>query len=406
MKILVILPRFPYPLEKGDKLRAYHQIRFLSQRHDIYLFALSHCKVGEASLKEMSQYCKEICVAHISPLSGIFHVVRNFFSVRSLQIGYWDSRMAMKKLHLFARRVKPDVVYAQMVRTLKYASRQPYPKVLDFQDALSMNQERRMMRRKGLHYFFLHYEFKMLRSAEFNASGIFDALTIISERDRDAVPLHKGKEIDIVRNGVDFDYFHALDVEKQYDIVFCGNMQYRPNIDAARFLVLEVMPLVWEKLPNARVMLAGATPKASVRQLAGQLVTVTGSVSDIRPCYAQSRVFVAPMRIGSGLQNKLLEAMSMQIPCVTTPLANDALGAIDGEHLLLGKSADQLADCIIRLLLDEELCKTLSRNANDFIYKHFSWEASVQQLEEILQKAVNIHAEVCPDDDEEELEDE
>ena len=391
MKILVILPRFPYPLEKGDKLRAFHQIRTLAANNEIYLFALSHRRVEEASVQELQKYCKEIRIARISRIGGVFRVLRNFFGVRSLQIGYWDSRKAQRMCRQFDAEVNPDVVYAQMVRTLKYAAHLDRPKVLDFQDALSMNQERRMLTRKGLRYFFLHYEFKMLRSAEYNACSIFDRLTVISEIDSNAIPQHKDTVIDIVRNGVDFDYCRPMQAQKRCDVVFCGNMQYRPNIDAARFLVNEVMPVVWRSHPEALVTIAGATPTAAVRQLASNSVTVTGSVDDIRPCYAQSRVFVAPMRIGSGLQNKLLEAMSMGIPCVTTPLANDSLKAVDGQQVLLGNNAEQLAAAIVRLLDDEAFARTLVGNATQFVNDNFSWKAAGAELETILSQAIEKH---------------
>ena len=404
MKILVVLPRFPYPLEKGDKLRAYNQIRTLAENNEVYLFALSHCKVDESALQEMRKYCKDICVARLSKIIGGLRVIRNLFSVRSLQIGYWDDRRARRRYRDFEAQVQPDVIYAQMVRTMKYVAHSSLPKVLDFQDALSMNVERRMLNHRGLPYFFLHYEFKMLRSAEFNACGIFDRLTIISETDSDAIPQHKHTEIDIVRNGVDFDYFNTQALKhsstqtfnhsgtQAFSIVFCGNMQYRPNVDASQFLVNEVMPIVWRTHPEARVLLAGATPKKAVRQLASDKVTITGSVDDIRPCYASARLFVAPMRIGSGLQNKLLEAMAMGVPCITTPLANASLGAVDGKHLLLAADAESLAAAIIRLLDGESLCQSLVANADTFVHENFSWQSAGKQLESVLQHAIAIHS--------------
>ena len=182
-----------------------------------------------------------------------------------------------------------------------------------------------------------------------------------------------------------------MDTEKSYDVVFCGNMQYKPNVDASRFLVNNIMPIVWKRYPQTRVMLAGATPKPSVRQLAGNRVTVTGSVDDIRPCYAQSRIFIAPMRLGSGLQNKLLEAMSMGIPCITTPIANDSLHATDHHEVLIGTDAQQLADCIIQLLENPDLCKQLADNASVFVRQNFSWEASGLQLESIFLSAIEHH---------------
>ena len=391
MKILVVLPRFPYPLEKGDKLRAYHQIVELSKRNEVYLFAVSHKKVLPEQLEALKPYCREIKVVTPMRLVSYKNVVRNYFFTKSLQMGYWDSQSARRACKTFERKVQPDVLYNQMVRTVPLVARSKCPKVMDFQDALSMNTERRMEQAHGLWHYILHFEFKMLRSTEYNAFKIFDRLTIISESDRDAIPHRQGGNIRVIRNGVDFEYFKPVETEKKYDVVFCGNMQYRPNVDAARYLVEEVMPLVWEHRPDTQVVLAGATPKASVRRLAGPRVTVTGSVDDIRPYYAQSKVFAAPMRLGSGLQNKLLEAMAMGVSCVTTPVANEALGATHGNQIMIGNDAQQLADNIIKLLEDEQLRHTMAARATTFVHEHFSWETNGQALEELLKEAIATH---------------
>ena len=392
MKILVVLPRFPYPLEKGDKLRAYHQIVELSKRHEIHLFAVSHDKVTPEQRAALEPYCRSVSVVTPTRFTAWFNTVRNYFRSKSLQMGYWDSARARRTVKDLARKIQPDVVYNQMVRTVPLVARLPYPKVMDFQDALSMNTERRMEQSRGLWRSILHYEFKMLRSTEYNAFKIFDALTIISETDADAIPHKRNGDIHIVRNGVDFDYFKNEESrmkneesrDSSSDIVFCGNMQYAPNIDAARYLVSDIMPLVWQQRPEAHLVLAGATPVAAVRRLAGPRVEVTGSVPDIRPYYANSRLFIAPMRLGSGLQNKLLEAMAMGVPCVTTPIANEALGATPGTHLLVANSPQELADHILALLADPALAQTLSAAALDFVHQNFSWPAAVQPLEDIF----------------------
>ena len=384
MKILVVLPRFPYPLEKGDKLRAYHQIVELSRRHEIHLFAVSHDKVTLEQRAALEPYCKSISVVTPTRFTAWFNTARNYFRSKSLQMGYWDSARARCTVKDLAKKIQPDVVYNQMVRTVPLVARLPYRKVMDFQDALSMNTERRMERSHGLWRSILHYEFKMLRSTEYNAFKIFDALTIISETDADAIPHKRNGDIHIVRNGVDFDYFVPQSLSKDNDIVFCGNMQYAPNIDAARYLVNDIMPLVWEKRPEARLVLAGATPTSAVRRLAGPHVEVTGSVPDIRPYYAHSRLFIAPMRLGSGLQNKLLEAMAMGVPCVTTPIANEALGATPGTHILVGSSPQELASHILSLLADPAQAQSLSAAALDFVHQNYSWPAAVQPLEDIF----------------------
>ena len=392
MKILVVLPRFPYPLEKGDKLRAYHQIVELSKRHDIYLFCVSHMKVTQESIEALRPYCKDIRVLRLNKVMCAINIVRNWFSSKSLQMGYWNTSHSKRGYKAYEREVQPDVVYNQMVRTMPLVARSKYPKVMDFQDALSMNTERRMERSRGLWHYVLHYEFKMLRSSEYNAFSFFDALTIISEADSEAIPHKKNGEIKIVPNGVDFDFFRpdAVTVPKEHDIVFCGNMSYAPNVSAARYLVEKVMPLVWAKRPSTTLLLAGASPKHSIWRLGLEdRVTVSGWVDDIRTAYASSRLFVAPMLIGSGLQNKLLEAMAMQMPCVTTSLANIPLGATNGDQLLVGDDAETLAEHIVSLLDNTELSTRIADSGHRFVHENYSWSAAVKPLEELLNAVVS-----------------
>ena len=404
MKILVVLPRFPYPLEKGDKLRAYHQIVELSKHNEVYLYCVSHTKVTEAQRAALKPYCREIRVVRLNLLVCAFNVVCNWFASKSLQMGYWNTGRSKRLCRAFAREVQPDVVYNQMVRTMPLVARLPFPKVMDFQDALSMNTERRMELTTGFWHYVLHYEFKMLRSSEYNAFSFFDGLTIISETDSEAIPHKKSGEIRIVPNGVDTDYFNpdfrntdgeaagSMTHKPQYDIVFTGNMSYAPNVDAARYLVEEVMPLVWASCPGAKVLIAGADPRPAVRALANKgpkdSVTVSGRMDDIRTAYTSAAVFVAPMRIGSGMQNKLLEAMAMHRPCVTTSLAASPIGAVAGEHLFVGDSADELASLIAQLMASDEQRDRIANNGFEFVQQHYAWPAAVKPLEELLHAVV------------------
>lgn len=392
MKILVVLPRFPYPLEKGDKLRAYNQIRCLAEEgNEVYLFCVSHIPVSEENIAVMQKYCREVVVVRLNKLVSCKNVLRNFFSSKSIQLGYWDSKHSRRAYKAFEKKVEPDVLYSQMVRTMPLVARSLVPKVMDFQDALSMNMERRMKQyRNGLRHFVFHFEFKMLRSTEYNSFKFFDALTIISESDSEAIPHRKNGEIHIVPNGVDFDYFKPMpDHEKKYDIAFCGNMQYDPNVRTAVFLAEKVMPYVWKTIPNATLLLSGATPVNTVRHLAGDKVFVSGSVDDIRESYASAKVFAAPMQLGSGLQNKLLEALAMKVPCVTSTLANEALGAVPDQDVLIGDNPEEVADHIIDLLQSQQERETLAENGYRFVKSRFSWEVAGKQLNDILLQASN-----------------
>ena len=161
-------------------------------------------------------------------------------------------------------------------------------------------------------------------------------------------------------------------------------MSYHPNVDAACFLAEEIMPLVRQRHPAARLLVAGTTPAPRVLALASAHVEVSGWVSDIRAAYAAARVFVAPMRVGTGLQNKLLEAMAMRLPCVTTPLANNALGGTDGQELRVAEMPSALAACIVGLLDSAATAEALADRGHDFVKTRYNWVGATARLEALL----------------------
>lgn len=379
MKILVVLPRFPYPLDKGDKLRAYHQMVELAKRHEVYLFALSHSRVNHDDYDHLHTICTAVDYCEIHWWESAWGVLKAFISGQPLQVGYWSSRRAQKAYARWEAQVQPDVVYCQMVRTMPTVTGSTCRKVLDYQDALSLNARRRKEQSHGLMRLLLQYEAKALQRTEQQALRFFDATTVIAPADREAI----SPEVHLVPNGVDTEYFH-FPLSTKYTLVFTGNMSYAPNVDAACWLVKEIMPLVWKQQPHGiNVLIAGADPKPAVRALAGPHVAVSGRLPDIREAYASARIFVAPMRIGSGMQNKLLEAMSMGLPCVTTSLAATPLGATPWEHLLVGDTAEEIAEMIVKLTI-KELHDTIADNGHRFVMERYSWAAAVAPLEDIL----------------------
>lgn len=385
MKILVALPRFPYPLDKGDKLRAFHQIRCLSEKNDILLFCVSHKTVPQEHIDILKPYCKAIKIVKPSQLSVGMSILRAFFSIDSLQVsGYWNTKKIRREYSRFEKQQKPDVLFCQMVRTMEWVKKSKVPKLLDFQDCLSKNIERRMYKSKGLAKKILHFEFKMLRSCEYDSFDMYDEFTIISEPDREAIPHRQNDNIKILPNGVDTSYYQPQETEKKYDLLFCGNMHYKPNVDAALFLVNDVMPIMWKSNPNIKVAVAGTNPTKSVKQLASNNVIVTGWVPDMREYYAQSKVFVAPMQIGTGLQNKILEAMAMKVPCITSALANDSLKAENGKQVLVAKKAQEYANYILDILGNETKATSLAEEGHKYVVEKYSWSKYSEDLETML----------------------
>ena len=386
MRIFVILSRVPYPLEKGDKLRAFHQIVHLAKQNEIVLCALNPAgKMDkQAAFSALQPYCRSINFMDI-PLPGrLWNIFRAFLKGLPLQVGYFYNSKVARKIKKLIREYEPDHIYCQLLRTAEYAKETDIPKTIDYQDVFSYGVKRRMEASPFYIKPVLKLEYHRLVSYEQKIFNRFDHKTIISKPDRDLMPVADKENIYIIPNGVDHEFFAPREASKNYDLVFTGNMAYPPNVNAAEFLVHEVMPLVWKEKPETKVMIAGATPDRKVTALESEKVTVTGWMDDIRDAYAGAKMFIAPMRIGTGLQNKLLEAMSMKIPSITTSLANDALCAKAGKEILVGDTAEELARHILNLLSDQELYGKISENGYRLVRKAYSWEEATARLNEII----------------------
>lgn len=387
MKIFVLLPRIPYPLEKGDKLRAYNQVKQLAKDNEIILCALNDKNVDEQkAFQALQPYCTSINFIKINKFQILIGLIRAFFKGWPMQCGYFYNRKAAKKVDALIAKHQPDMLFGQLVRVAQYIRHKDIPKAIDYQDVFSYGMKRRRDIANFLARPVYNMEYQRLCRYEAAVFDEFDVKTIISEPDRDLIPHPKKDDILIIPNGVDHEFFKPRQEEKRYDIVFTGNMSYAPNVNAVEHLATEILPLVWKQVPEAKMYIAGATPDPKVKRVACERIIVSGWLDDIRDAYAQSKVFIAPMRIGTGLQNKLLEAMSMGLPAITTPLANASLGAKPGEEILVGDNASALAQHIVTLLTDQEKARQIAQAGLEFTNRVYDWGKSTEILEQAMKK--------------------
>ena len=385
MKILALLSRVPFPLEKGDKLRAYHQLRVLSQSHEIYLVALSDGDVHPEAVERLSQFCKKVYIIKVGRASILWNLFLAFFKGIPMQCGYFFSSRAKRKFDAIVDKVKPDHIYCQLVRVVEYVKDLDIPKTLDYQDVLSKGMARRREVAPFYSRSLFAMEYRRLCRYEKKSMSIFDNCTIITAVDRDLIPHDEKNSIHVIPNGVDLEQFANVDVPKEYDLIFAGNMNYAPNIDAAEYLVKQIFPLVLKDFPNARLVLCGATPSARVKALAADNVFVTGWVDSMAEYYAKSRIFIAPMRLGTGLQNKLLEAMATRLPCITSQLAGRPLEKAEaGKDLLICNSPQEYANAVKMLMTNTEQYRVLADAGYDFVRSNYNWETTTEKLSDII----------------------
>lgn len=380
----MIVSRFPYPLDKGDKLRAFYQLRELSPRFDITLVALTEREVSKSDLKKVENYCEKIEIIHLTWFYKVTQMFLCLFSQKPFQVGYFLNQKAKNKINSLVKQREFKHIYNQLIRTTEYTkSIHHIPKTLDYMDALSVGIKRRIDLQPFYKKWIFKIEAKRLVQYEREIFDYFENKTIISEQDKQLIQHPESNQIECIPNGIDERFFQFEPITKDVDLVFVGNMNYPPNIEAITYIYNELLP----ELKDVKLLISGASPAKAIHQIANNNpnIELTGWVDDIRTSYARGKIFIAPMFIGTGMQNKLLEAMAMGLPCITTPLANNAIKAEHQINILVAETKEAFIQHIRELLSNEALRNSIGTNARSFIKENYSWETATEKLVDMME---------------------
>lgn len=382
-KLLVLLSRIPYPLDKGDKLRAFHQVKDLNASYQVILCCLSAHKIDPEVERKLKGICSELKIIQLGYSGILWRLFLALFNDKPFQVAYFYSQKAQQELDLIIEKHLPKRFFCQLIRVAEYAKKYSvFSKTLDYMDALSIGMERRAEKARFYLKPIVSVEAKRLRNYEEKMFQYFEKKVIISQADKEHLTHSNATEIAVIPNGIDTDFFKSENRSKKTDILFTGNMGYLPNVESAQYLVKNILPILNS---DVAVQICGKSPSYKVRLLAAANVEVTGWVDDIRTAYDEAKIFVAPLMLGSGLQNKLLEAMAMGLPCVTTPLANNALGATPEEEILIASNEAEFKAQIDRLLSEPELSKKIAEQGHAFVTKNYNWQACNERLMEVIE---------------------
>lgn len=387
MKIFVLTSRFPYPLEKGDKLRAFRHIQALSEEHEVYLHCVSHQRVGSDQLEALEPYCEEIHIYRLSTLQMILGLFWALLNNKPLSIGYFYNDKIKKKIQTEFLKSRADAVYCQLIRMAEYAKELPSFRVIDFMDSFSLIMERRIETSNILMSQLFRLEMVRLKTYENSVSQYFNKYYFISENDANTIR-HDPAKSEILSNGIDIHYFSPsyASSNKTFDFVFVGNMGYHPNVAAAHFIVDKILP----RFKDKKLLIAGARPAHSIKSLESDFVQVSGWLEDIRSAYGSAHIFIAPIFMGSGQQNKILEAMAMGLPCVVTSQVNEAIGAHPGVSILLANTAEEFVQGVLKLQ-DAGFRNQVGHAARQFIESKYPWDQVNKLLLKTFQEESNLY---------------
>jgi glycosyltransferase involved in cell wall biosynthesis len=381
MKILVLSPFLPYPEKSGSRIRTMTLLRSLAG-HDVFLAAFREDdeSVPEDVLKGL---CREHHVFPRPRLSS-FQTALNVLSPRPLMAKRFANKDARRTVRRIIENEGIEVIISEAVLVAEYA--RPVRgvfKVLDAHNLEFMRARGRIsLARAPLKKLAYRLIASRMKRYEKRALGDFDLLLLCSEADRKALEeIAPGKRALVIPNAVDTDAFIPGAGGATRPIIFTGTLWYEPNLDAARWLAEDIFPLIRSDFPDMELLIVGDHPPAEVLDLTSRPgISVIGPVEDIRPYLSQALIFLAPIRTGSGTRQKILDAMAMGLPVVSTPIGCEGLEAVEGESISLAKTPAEFREKVRRLVQDPGFRSRLARGGRKLVEQQYSRGAVIEKL--------------------------
>jgi sugar transferase (PEP-CTERM/EpsH1 system associated) len=393
MNILYVCHRFPYPPKRGGKIRPFNMIRHLSaQGHKVTVCSLVRSDAEAEEGAGIAPFCESFEMGHVSNPVQALRMVAGLPLTTPSSMGFFRSNQLARRVRELLAQRRWDLIFVHCSSVAQYVEHvSDVPKILDFGD---------MDSQKWLEYanykpfpLSLGYTLeghKML-AAEKRLARRFDLCTATTRAEWETLEGYgTGAATDWFPNGVDAGYFKPS--EEPYDadtISFIGRMDYYPNQEGMSRFCSQTWPLLKAKRPALKLLIVGADPSPEMRKL-GELpgVTVTGSVPDVRPYILGSALMVAPLNIARGTQNKILEAMAMGVPVVTSSIAAGGVDAQAPEHFLVADSPADTCAAILRVLEQPGERQRLSTAGRERMLSHHAWPHSMQRLDRIIERCI------------------
>jgi len=392
VKILYVCHRFPFPPKRGGKIRPFNMIRHLSRNHEVTVCSIARSQAEAEEGAGLSEFCKQYEMAVVGSAAQTARMVARLPTLTPSSMGYFYSPHLAARIRAHLARERFDLIFVHCSSVAQYVEHvQGVPKVLDFGD---------MDSQKWLEYarykpfplsagYWL--EGTKLQRAEKRLAGRFDMCTATTRAEWETLEGYGvGVPTDWFPNGVDSGYFAPVDEAYEPDTIsFVGRMDYYPNQECMFDFCSNTLPRLRELRPGVRLLIVGADPSPAVKRLEEiPGVTVTGSVPDVRPFVRRSAAMVAPLNIARGTQNKILEAMAMGVPVVTSRVAAGGVDAVDREHFLVADGAEACAQALARVMGDPVERARLALSGRARMLSHHAWDRSMERLDGILERCL------------------
>lgn len=393
MRILYLCHRIPYPPNKGDKIRAFHQLKAMAARHEVDVFTLADDAGDLTYYDALAAYCHELTVARVHPKLARLRSLPYLLTGTPLTLPYFYSAelaAAVRKavsLRSYDRIFVYSSAMAQYVQSVDFI-----PMVMDLVDVDSDKWTQYADYAKFPFSAVYRREARTLQAYERVVCEKASCVLVSTEREAQlARQIAPAAHVQVLPNGVDTQYF-APDPEAASpdpSVIFTGDMSYFPNEEAVIFFARQVLPLIRRAVRDVRFLIVGRNPGRKVQELQRiEGVEVTGFVPDVRTWLAKAQVAVAPFTIAAGIQNKILEAMAYGLPVVATPRAAQGLSSRVAGLVHTGNTPEELASRVVVLVRDCPLAQRIGLDGRRMVAEDYNWDSVFDRLLQLLENPV------------------
>jgi glycosyltransferase involved in cell wall biosynthesis len=398
LRILIISDSSPYPLISGDRIKAYNLLSRIAEHHEVWLAVLLENPTDEAGLSHLGSFCTGIEFSQIKRHHPLFHIpglIKFGLSGKPLELKFTYSDDLARKIRNLVARIDFDLVaifHSHNALYLEVLHPFFHGKSILMLENIEFTQYESIYRieRKLLNKIRAFINYRMMRRWEPCYAERFDRCISVSDLDRNIL---KGENpqvrIDVIPNGVDTKLHRILPMDQvTQSLIFIGKMSYSPCSDAAIYFCHEILPLITKKISNIDLWIVGREPPQDVMNLGSDRIHVTGLVKDVVPYYERSSVCVVPLRAGGGTRLKILEAMALGRPVISTSIGCEGLNVINGENILIADNPEEFAQITLKLLSDPSFYHSIVINARRMVENCYDWDILAKRLMGIFEEVV------------------
>ena len=391
MRIIYVNPQFPYPILQGNQMTAMNRLKYLSKHHSITLISLHSDKKGiDDEIAYLKPYCEKIISIYHPKWKSLLTILLNFlFSKTPIQALYYKSNKLSSTLNDLKIDTKDyDIVHLNTIRMEQYSKFFKIPCLMDLHDSMILNIQSRLNKEKGLKRILYNIELERIIKSEKEIIEKYKNIMVLAEQDK---LIHKNnKSIDVIHLGVDENQFKRTEtLPNNQTIIFSGNMSYTPNVDAVIWFIENCWDKISNEVPNAKLKVVGTSPSSLLDKYRSiPTIQITGKVHSMVDALNKVQIAIAPLRSSSGMQNKVLEAMSCGLPVICTSLGLGDIAATKNENVLVANTPDEFSNKCIMLLNNYELCIAIGNKATELIQERYSIKYHCKKLESLYHKTI------------------